>query len=53
MEFDYFSGVDFTGVDDLKNHYKFLCKKLHPDMPNGNEKEFITMKKQYETLISK
>lgn len=33
---------------EAKDRYKQLCKKLHPDMPNGNIDEFQEMKRQYD-----
>ena len=38
-------------LDDIKNAYRKLCKKYHPDRnPDDNDK-FIEIKKAYETLV--
>ena len=44
----YFENV--KNYEDLKNQYRKLARKLHPDIANGNEKKFIDMKNEYDYL---
>ena len=45
----YFKGI--KTYKDLKEQYRKLARKLHPDMTTGNEKEFIAMKTEYDFLF--
>lgn len=48
----YFEGI--KTVEDLKQKYKELVKKLHPDLSKKDTtKEFVEMKKQYEEKFEK
>ena len=40
-----------TNLEDLKKQYRKLSLKLHPDREGGNEKAFISMKAEYDTLF--
>lgn len=44
----------FDYTDSFKanhDHYKKMCKKLHPDMPTGSNNEFIAMKKEWDEYV--
>jgi hypothetical protein len=47
-EKNYFEGI--STKEQLLKRYKELAKELHPDMPNGNNSEFIIMSKQFQKL---
>jgi len=47
-EVNYFQ--DINNLNDLRNKFKELSKKLHPDMVEGDKDEFQIMQKQYERL---
>ena len=39
---------NFNSIDDLRQQYKALCVRLHPDKPNGNHKLFVEMQEEYQ-----
>lgn len=41
-----------TTIDQLKNKFRELCKKLHPDH-KGNQQEFIQMYNEFKRLSKK
>lgn len=49
MSNKYFGNV--TTMEELKGEFKMWCKKLHPDMPNGNKEAFQDMKNEYDVMV--
>ena len=45
----YFVNFPYT-AETLKNEYRELCKKLHPDT-GGNAEEFKNMMNEYEQIF--
>ncbi len=41
-----------SSMEELKKNYRELAKKYHPDKPNGDHKTFISIKKEYDNLIT-
>lgn len=49
MNNKYFGTI--SNMEELKTEFKLLCKKLHPDMPNGNKEAFQEMKNEYDVFV--
>ena len=45
-----FKGLDLRGIKKL---HRTLSKHLHPDMPTGNEEQFVMMQEAYERAMSR
>ena len=41
---------NYEKLEDIKKHYRELCKKLHSDF-GGSDADFIAMKKEYDYLL--
>lgn len=42
---------EIISVEELKNIYRTLCKKYHPDVAGGNAEKFIQVQRAYEDAI--
>ncbi|MEF9998516.1 MAG: hypothetical protein RR681_07810 [Lachnospiraceae bacterium] len=47
--FDLFAGC--TDIESLKSRYKYLSKSFHPDVHNGDEKNFKYLNAEYEKRL--
>jgi curved DNA-binding protein CbpA len=51
MKTKYFDLTKTTTDDDLKQQFRELSKKYHPDKEGGSEEEFTEMMKEYENIL--
>lgn len=45
----YFESI--SNIEELKQRYKQLALKLHPDKQGGNKEAFVNMKAEYEARL--